>query len=70
MYCTTMNIFEKKLIKDKLIILSTYTIVFLLNLSEMCWKKQILKRKRNPLDKNSKIWKNVKEQFFHSFSQF
>lgn len=39
--------------------------VILLNLSEMFWKKQVFKRKRSPLDKNSKIWKK-----FHSFNQF
>lgn len=36
--------------------------VILLNLSEMFWKKQVFKRKRSPLDKNSKYGKNVKEK--------
>lgn len=34
--------------------------VILLNLSEMFWKKQVFKRERSPLDKNSKIWKKCK----------
>lgn len=43
--------------------------VILLNLSEMFWKKQVFKRKRSPLDKNSKIWKKCKGKNF-SFNQF
>lgn len=38
--------------------------VILLNLSEMFWKKQVFKRKRSPLDKNSKIWKKCKGKNF------
>lgn len=38
--------------------------VILLNLSEMFWKKQVFKRKRSPLDKNSKTWKKCKGKNF------
>lgn len=55
-----MNTFEKKnyqVIRDKLkflynILTLFIFLFFLLNLSEMYWKKQIFKRKKNPLDKN------------------
>lgn len=72
-----MNTFEKKklryqVIRDKLkflynILTLFIFLFFLLNLSEMYWKKQIFKRKRNLLDKNMEkcIEKNC-----HSFNQF
>lgn len=59
-----MNTFEKKnyqVIRDNLkflynILTLFIFLFFLLNLSEMYWKKQIFKRKKIPW---TKIWKNV-----------
>lgn len=67
-----MNIFEKIFIKRQInnFIMFIYLhksidfSVILLNLSEMFWKKQVFKRKRSPLDKNSKIWKKYKGKNF------